>query len=337
MGTGIAGAAGLHTREISFVEATVEALKEEMRRDPTIIYLGEGIGARGGNFKQSKGLHDEFGKERVRDTPISELGFTGVGVGAAMAGFHPVIDLMFADFIAEAMSQVIHQAAKIHYISGGGFNVPLIIRSAFGERRSAGAHHSSCLYPWFMHHPGLKIVVPSNPADAKGLWKTALRERCPVMMFEHKALYAVKGPVPPQSEAIPFGQAAIVKPGTDCTVVATGNMVNKARQAADLLAKENISCEIIDPRTLVPLDKKTILNSLAKTGRLIVCDEAFETCGLGAELAAIACDEGFDFLDAPIARVSMAQTPHPFSPPLQDAVIPNVDRIVASIRQTVGR
>lgn len=337
METGIESRASLRAREISFVEATVEALKEEMRRDPTIIYLGEGIGARGGNFKQSKGLHEEFGKERVRDTPISELGFTGVGVGAAMAGFHPVIDLMFADFIAEAMSQVIHQAAKIHYISGGRINVPLIIRSAFGERRSAGAHHSSCLYPWFMHHPGLKVVLPSTPADAKGLWKTALREQCPVMMFEHKALYAAKGPVPVENDAIPFGEAAIIREGAHCTVIATGNMVDKARQAADLLAKESTSCELIDPRTLVPLDKGTILKSLAKTGRLVVCDEAFETCGLGAELAAIASDEGFDLLDAPIARVSMAQTPHPFSPPLQDAVIPNVDRIVAAIRRTVGR
>src|SRR5215467_6947742 len=202
-------AAGM--REMSFVEATVEALKEEMRRDPTIIYMGEGIGPRGGNFKQTKGLHAEFGGERVRDTPISELGFTGLGVGAAMAGIHPVVDLMFADFMAEAMSQIVHQAAKIHYISGGRIQVPLVIRAAFGERRSAGAHHSSSLYPWFMHQPGLKVVVPSNPGDARGLWKAALRERCPVMIFEHKGLYTMKGLVSSAADMVPLGKAAIVR------------------------------------------------------------------------------------------------------------------------------
>jgi pyruvate/2-oxoglutarate/acetoin dehydrogenase E1 component len=328
-------AAGM--REMSFVEATVEALREEMRRDPTIIYMGEGIGPRGGNFKQSKGLHAEFGDERVRDTPISELGFTGVGVGAAMAGLHPVVDLMFADFIAEAMSQVVHQAAKIHYISGGRIEVPLVIRAAFGERRSAGAHHSSSLYPWFMHQPGLKVAVPSNPADARGLWKAALRERCPVMMFEHKALYTTKGLVPPDDQIVPFGTAAVVRSGRDVTVVATANMVQKSVQAAALLEREGISVEILDPRTLVPLDKAAILKSLEKTGRLAIADEAFETCGLGAEIAAIAVREGFDFLDAPVVRVSMPQAPHPFSPPLQEALIPNVSDIAAAVRSMLGK
>jgi pyruvate/2-oxoglutarate/acetoin dehydrogenase E1 component len=325
------------TREISFVDATVEAIQEEMRRDSTIIYMGEGIGPRGGNFKQSKGLHAEFGGERVRDTPISELGFTGVGVGAAMAGFRPVVDLMFADFMAEAMSQIVHQAAKIYYISGGRIQVPMVIRAAFGERRSAGAHHSSSLYPWFMHQPGLKIAVPSNPADARGLWKAALREPCPVLMFEHKALYTVKGLISSANGIVPLGKAAITRAGSDVTVVATGNMVHKSLEAAALLARDGISIELIDPRTLVPLDQQAILESVEKTGRLVIVDEAFETCGLGAEIAAIVAQRGFDSLDAPIVRVSMAQTPHPFSPPLQQAVIPNIDSIVAAVRTTLGK
>jgi pyruvate/2-oxoglutarate/acetoin dehydrogenase E1 component len=322
---------------MSFVEATVEALREEMRRDPTIIYMGEGIGARGGNFKQTKGLQAEFGEERVRDTPISELGFTGIGVGAAMAGFHPVVDLMFADFMAEAMSQIVHQAAKIYYISGGRIPVPLVIRGAFGERRSAGAHHSSSLYPWFMHQPGLKVVLPSNPDDARGLWKAALREPCPVMIFEHKALYNMKGLVSSGNGIVPLGKAAIVRAGSDVTVVATGNMVQKSLLAVPVLEKEGISTELIDPRTLVPLDKQAILDSVEKTGRLVIADEAFETCGFGAEIAAMVAQHGFDSLDAPIVRVSMAQTPHPFSPPLQEAVIPNVDSIVAAVRSTLGK
>jgi pyruvate/2-oxoglutarate/acetoin dehydrogenase E1 component len=325
------------TREISFVEATVEALREEMRRDPTIIYMGEGIGPRGGNFKQSKGLHAEFGEDRVRDTPISELGFTGVGVGAAMAGFHPIVDLMFADFLAEAMSQIVHQAAKIYYISGGRIPVPLVIRAAFGERRSAGAHHSSSLYPWFMHQPGLKVVVPSNPADARGLWKAALRERCPVMIFEHKGLYNTKGLVSSSAGIVPLGKAAIVRAGSDVTLVATGNMVQKSLEAAALLDKEGISTELIDPRTLVPLDEQAILDSVEKTSRLVVADEAYGTCGVGAEIAAIVAQRGFDSLDAPIVRVSMAQTPHPFSPPLQEAVIPGVNSIAAAVRTSVGK
>ena len=325
------------TREISYVEATVEALREEMRRDPTIIYLGEGIGPRGGNFKQTKGLHAEFGGDRVRDTPISELGFTGVGVGAAMAGFHPIVDLMFADFLAEAMSQIVHQAAKIYYISGGRIPVPLVIRTAFGERRSAGAHHSSSLYPWFMHQPGLKVVIPSNPADARGLWKAALRERCPVMIFEHKGLYNTKGLVSSGDGIVPLGKAAVVRAGTDVTVVATGNMVQKSMQAAARLEKEGISTELIDPRTLVPLDEQAILDSVEKTGRLVVADEAFGTCGVGAEIAAIVAQRGFDSLDAPILRVAMAQTPHPFSPPLQEAVIPGVNDIAAAIRTSMGK
>jgi pyruvate/2-oxoglutarate/acetoin dehydrogenase E1 component len=331
------GLAAAEMREMSFVEATVEALKEEMRRDPSIIYMGEGIGPRGGNFKQSKGLHAEFGDKRVRDTPISELGFTGIGIGAAMAGLHPVVDLMFADFIAEAMSQVVHQAAKIHYISGGRIEVPLVIRVAFGERRSAGAHHSSSLYPWFMHQPGLKVAVPSNPADARGLWKAALRERCPVMIFEHKALYTTKGLVPPDGHVVPLGVASVVRAGRDVTVVATGNMVQKSVHAAEQLQGEQISVEVIDPRTLVPLDKAAILSSLEKTGRLVIADEAFECCGFGSEIAAIAVGEGFDLLDAPVERVCMPQAPHPFSPPLQEALIPNVNHIVAAVRATLGK
>lgn len=324
-------------RQISFVEATVEALREEMRRDPRIFYIGEGIGSRGGNFRQTKGLHDEFGPQRVRDTPISELGFTGIGVGAAMAGMHPVVDLMFADFLAESMSQLVHQAAKIHYISGGRIDVPIVVRIAFGEVRSAGAHHSSSLYPWFMHQPGLKVVLPSNAADAKGLWKTALRERCPVMMFEHKRLYTQKGFVPGEEYVVPFGKAVVVRGGRDVTIVATGNMVSKSVAAADLLENEGISAEIVDPRTLVPLDKEAILASVANTGRVVIADEAFETCGFGAEIAAMVAEEGFHYLRAPIHRVSMAPTPHPFSPPLEQAVLPTTEKIVAAGLSAMGK
>ncbi len=322
-------------REITFVEATLEALREEMRRDPAIFYMGEGIGARGGNFTQTKGLYDEFGPERVRDTPISELGFTAAGVGAAMAGMHPVADLMFADFIAEAMSQVVHQAAKVHYISGGRIEVPLIVRAAFGVVRSAGAHHSGSLYPWFMHVPGLKVAVPSSPADAKGLWKTALRERCPVMIFEHKGLYNQKGPVPEGEYLTPFGQAAIARAGRDATIAATALMVHKSLQAASILEGEGISVEVLDLRTLVPLDEESILKSVARTGRLVIADEAHETCGVGAEIAARVAARGFDFLDAPIARVSMLQAPHPFSPPLEAALLPSPEKIAAAVRAAV--
>lgn len=324
-------------REMTLVEATVEAIAEEMRRDSSIFYMGEGIGARGGNFKQAKGLHAEFGEQRVRDTPISELGFTGLGIGAAMAGARPIVDLMFADFLAEAMSQIVHQAAKIYFISGGRIEVPIVIRAACGERRSAGAHHSGSQYPWFMHHPGLKVVVPSNPADAKGLWKTALRERSPVMIFEHKGLYTFKGRVPGGEHTVPLGEAAIVREGTDVTVVAIGNMVHRSMAAAEILSKEGISTEIVDPRTLVPLDFQTIAQSLAKTGRLVIVDEGYEMCGPGAEIAARAAKFAFDSLDAPIERVSYPQCPHPFSPPLHEALIPTTERIAAAVRTTLTR
>jgi pyruvate/2-oxoglutarate/acetoin dehydrogenase E1 component len=323
------------SRNMSFVDATVEALREEMRRDPTIFYMGEGIGARGGNFRQTKGLHDEFGPQRVRDTPISELGFTGAGVGAAMAGMRPVVDLMFADFLGESMSQIVHQAAKVHYLSNGRFDVPMVIRIAFGEVRSAGAHHSGCYYPWFMHQPGLKVVVPSNASDAKGLWKTALRERCPVLIFEHKRLYTQKGPVPTEEYLLPFGKAALVRAGSDVTITATANMVPKSVAAAAVLEKEGISVEILDLRTLVPLDKEAILASVAKTGRLVVADEAFATCGLSAEIAAIAVEEAFGSLRAPVQRISMTPAPHPFSPALESAVVPGPENIAAAVRAAV--
>ncbi len=325
------------SREISFVEATVEALAEEMRRDSRIFYMGEGIGPRGGNFKQTKGLYEEFGPQRVRDTPISELGFTGVGVGAAMAGMHPVVDLMFADFLTEAMDQIVHQSGKIHYLSGGRVDVPLVVRVAHGEVRSAGAHHSGSTYAWFVHATGLKVVVPSTPADAKGIWKTALRERCPVLIFEHKALYTMKGHVPGGEYLVPFGQATVVRAGRDVTVVAVGSMVHKALAAAGTLEGEGIATEIIDPRTLVPLDKETILDSVKKTGRLVVADDGFEPCGFGAEVAAIVAAEGLDWLDAPVARVSMPAVPQPFSPPLEQALVPSAEKVATAVHSVLGR
>jgi pyruvate/2-oxoglutarate/acetoin dehydrogenase E1 component len=329
--------ASAEARELTFLESGIEALAEEMRCNEQIFILGEGIGKRGGSLGQTKGLYQEFGATRVRDTPLSELGFTGLGVGAAMAGAHPVVDLMFVDFVTEAMSQIVNQAAKICYISNGRVTVPLLIRAAMGVIRSAGAHHSQCLYPWFMHTPGLKVVVASNPYDLKGLLKTALRDTNPVISFEHKGLGRSKGPVPQDEYTIPFGKAAVRREGRDVTLVGVANMVLKALEAADKVSGEGISVEVIDPRTLVPLDKAKVLESVAKTGRLIIVEEAHRTCGAGAEIAALVAEEGFDYLDSPVRRVAAAQLPHPFSPPLENAVIPSLEDIIMAIKDVMNR
>jgi pyruvate dehydrogenase E1 component beta subunit len=316
------------TREIQYVEASVEALQEEMRRDPSIFYIGQGIGQRGGNFKQSKGLWEEFGDKRVRDMPISELGQVGMGVGAAMAGARPIVDIVFLDMIMEAMGQIVEQAATIHYTSNGRIKVPLVVRAAMGTVRCTGPHHSRCFYSWFAHIPGLKVVLPSSATDVKGLMKTAIRDDGPVMFIEHKYFYNKKGPVPTGEYLIPFGQANVCRKGKDMTILAMGLMVWHALEAAERLEKEGISAEVIDPRTIVPLDEQTLLDSVAKTGRLLIVDEAQLFCGFSAEAAAIVSTKAFDSLDAPVRRLGALNTPHPFNPVLEAAMIPSVESIV---------
>jgi pyruvate/2-oxoglutarate/acetoin dehydrogenase E1 component len=324
-------------RLITYAEAGVEAIREEMRRDSSIFYMGQGIGARGGNFQQSRGLHAEFGEQRVRDTPIAERGQTGLGIGAALAGSRPIVDIVFLDFVLEAICEIIQQASTIHYISNGKFNVPLVVRAAGGGIRSTGPHHSHTFYSFFMHIPGLKVALPATPFDVKGLLKSTLRDDNPVIFVEHKALYSTKGHVPEDEYLIPFGQAVVRRPGEHVTLVAVSLMVHKAMQAAARLAEQGISVEVIDPRTLVPFDKETILNSVARTGRLAIVDEAYASCGVSAEIAAIVASEGLYDLDAPILRICTLPAPHAFSPSLDNYLVPSVDRIVDEIGNLVKR
>ena len=331
-----AAGTGDAAREIQYVEAALEALRAEMRRDPAIVYMGQGIGARGGNYKQSKGLFEEFGPERVRDTPISELGQVGLGVGAAMAGLRPIVDIVFLDMIMEAMGQIVEQGATIRYTSNGKIGVPLVIRAAMGSVRSTGPHHSRCFYSWFAHTPGLKVVLPSTPHDVKGLLATAIRDDGVVLFIEHKFMYNKKGPVPPEDYAIPFGQASVRREGRDLTIVGMSLMVARALEAADRLASDGLSVEVIDPRTVIPLDTETILESVRKTGRLLIVDEAQAFCGFSAELAAQAAEQALDYLDAPVRRVCALHTPHPFNPVLEAAMLPSTDRIVDAARDLLG-
>ena len=316
-------------RQLSNLEAVRDAIAIEMRANPDIILLGEGTGERGGSFAHTKGLYQEFGAERMIDTPISELGFTGLAVGAAATGLHPIVDLMFADFIAECLSQIVNQASKLHYISNGQTCVPMVVRAAMGSVRGAAAHHSGCLYPWLMHIPGLKVVTYSNPVDGYGLMRTALRDPNPVIFLDHKALFSVKGEGPTPDTIIPFGKARIYQEGTDITVVATAMMVHRVLKAAEELP--GISIEIIDPRTLVPLDKETLFASVEKTGRLLIVDEAYPVCSFASEVAALVASERLYDLDAPIHRLHPKAVPHPFSPPLEEATIPQTAQIVEAI------
>jgi len=327
-----AGRGSSKVRTISYAEAGIEALREEMRRDPSIFYIGQGIGVRGGNWQQTRGLFAEFGGERLRDTPISETGQTGIGIGAAMAGSRPVVDIVFMDFLLEATGQIIQQASTIHYISNGKIKVPLVIRAAMGGVRSSGPHHSHSFYSFFMHIPGLKVVVPAYPYDVKGLLKTSLHEDNPVLFLEHKALYGTKGPVPEEEYTIPFGKAVVRREGADVTVVAVSLMVLRALEAAEILAQQGISVEVIDPQTVAPLDEAAILKSVAKTGRLAIVDEAYATTGFAAEIAALAAEKALDELDAPVRRICALPAPHAFSPSLDQHLQPTVPRIVQEIR-----
>jgi pyruvate dehydrogenase E1 component beta subunit len=323
-------------RKISYREALREALREEMRRDPTVFLLGEDIGRYwGGAFKVTDGLAEEFGEERVRDTPISESAIIGTAVGAAITGMRPVAEIMFGDLTALAMDQIANQAAKIRYMFGGQAKCPMVIRTPFGAGVNIASHHSQSLEAWFMHVPGLYVAVSSTPRDAKGLLKTAIRGDNPVFFCEHKLLYQIEGEVLEEEYTIPFGVADIKKEGVDVTVVATLYMVHKALNAAAELEKEGISVEVVDPRTLTPLDKQAIIKSVRKTGRLVIVSEDCKTAGVSAEIAAIVAEEAIDYLDAPIKRVAEPDTPIPFSPPLEQYVIPDEKAIIKAVREVV--
>ena len=324
-------------RTISYVEAGVEALREEMQRDPTVFCLGQGIGPRGGNWQQTRGLCAEFGEDRLRDTPISEVGQMGVGIGAAMAGSRPIVDIVFIDFMLETCGMLIQQASTTHYVSNGKIKVPLVVRAAMGGVRSSGPHHSHSFYSFFMHIPGLEVVVPATPYDVKGLLKTAIRNDNPVVFLEHKALFNAKGVVPRDEYSIPFGQALVRRPGTDVTLVAVSMMVYRALEAAEVLEKRGISVEVVDPRTVAPLDRETILASVARTGRLAIVDEAYATCGFSAEVAAIVAENALDDLDAPVRRICALPAPHAFSPSLDTYLQPTTERIVTDVTQMMER
>ena len=323
-------------REITYAEAIAEALRAEMRLDPRVFVMGEDVGAFGGLFAGTKGLLQEFGPERVRDTPISEAALVGACVGAALTGMRPMVEIQFMDFTACAMDQIVNQAAKIRFMLGGKANVPLVIRTPYGTGLKLASQHSQSLEAWFVHVPGLLVVMPSTPADAKGLLVTALRDPNPVIFLENKLLYPTRGPVPEEQYTIPFGSADVKRPGKDVTIVATGLMVTKALAAAGTLAAEGIEAEVVDPRTLVPLDKATIIGSVKKTGRLVIVHEAVKRGGFGGEIAGIIAEEAFDYLDAPIKRVAGRNVPIAFNEVLEKKAVPDVEDIVSAVRSLVG-
>lgn len=330
----------------SFRAAINEALKLEMRRDSRVIVLGEDVaGGRGGSanieeawggpFGMTRGLYKEFGATRVLDTPITESAFVGATAGAAMTGLRPVAEVMFVDFTGVCFDQIMNQIAKIRYMFGGKAKLPLVIRMLYGAGYRAGAQHSQCLYPIYTHLPGLKVAVPSNPHDAKGLLISAIRDEDPVLFFEHKAILGMKGEVPDEAYEVPLGKANIVRAGKDVTVVAIGRMVHMAEKAAATLAKEGIDCEVIDPRTTSPLDTAAILASVRKTGRLVAVDEAYPRCNMATDIAALAAQEAFSSLRAPVRMVSPPHVPVPFAAPLEDLYIPNADKVAEAVRATV--
>ena len=324
-------------RELTFAQAVREALAEEMRRDSRVCILGEDVAEAGTPFKVLSGLVEEFGKDRVIDTPISEAGFTGVGVGAAMTGMRPVIDIMFGDFLTLTMDQMVNQAAKVHYMSGGRWKVPMVLRTTLGATRRSAAQHSQSLHAWLSHVPGLKVVMPSAPYDAKGLLKSAIRDDNPVVFFEDKMSYKQKGPVPAEEYTIPFGVADIKRVGKDITIVATSSMVEVALGAAALLVKIGISAEVIDPRTTWPLDEKTLIESAKKTSRAIVVDEGYGRYGVTGEIASVIAEGAFYNLEAPVKRMGAMHVPIPFSPPLEDATVPTERTVFEAARALCGK
>jgi acetoin:2,6-dichlorophenolindophenol oxidoreductase subunit beta len=325
-------------RQLTFGQAINEALAEELRRDPNVFMIGEDIAEAGTAFKVLEGLVQEFGPDRIIDSPISEPGITGLAVGAAMIGLRPVVDIMFGDFLGLILDQVANQAAKIHYMSGGKLKVPMVLRTTMGAGRRSAAQHSQSLHAWLCHIPGLKVVVPSTPYDAKGLMKSAIRDDNPVAIFEDKMMYKlISGPVPEGEYTIPLGVADIKRSGEDITLVATSSMIYVALEAAERLHEIGISAEVIDPRTLVPLDKQTLIDSAKKTGRAIVIDEGYEQYGVTAELASVIADGAFYYLDAPVKRIGAMNVPIPFSPVLEDLTIPNATVVSEMAKVLCGK
>ena len=322
-------------REITLSKAVNEAIAEEMRRDPTVFLIGEDVAEAGTPFKVLSGLVEEFGTGRVIDTPISEPGFTGIAVGAALTGSRPVVDLMFGDFLYLIMDQLCNQAAKACYMSGGKLNVPMVVRTNMGATRRSAAQHSQSLHALAAHIPGLKVAMPSSAYEAKGLMKTAIRDNNPVIIFEDKLMYQDKAPVPEEEYLIPFGQAHVLREGRDVSFIATSSMVQVAQAAAETLAAEGISAEIVDPRTLVPLDEETILASVRKTSRAVVIDEGHQSYGVSAELAARISEKAFYHLDAPVIRMGAMDVPVPFSPALEDITVPTAEGLVENARRIV--
>jgi len=324
-------------REITFAQAVNEALAEEMRRDARVFVIGEDVAEAGTPFKVLSGLVREFGTERVIDSPISEAGIAGIGVGAAMTGMRPVVDIMFGDFITLTMDQLVNQAAKIHYMSGGKLRVPLVLRTTLGATRRSAAQHSQSLHAWLSHIPGLKVALPATPYDAKGLLKSAIRDDNPVIFFEDKMMYQLKGPVPEEEYTIPFGVADVKRVGRDITLVATSSMVQVALAGAELLDSSGVSAEVIDVRTTVPLDKKTLVDSVRKTSRALVVDEGYEKYGVTAEIASVIAEGAFYYLDAPVKRMGAMDVPVPFSPVLEDQTVPTPEKVAGMAKQLCGK
>ena len=323
------------TRTLSYVNAICEAQAQLMRSDEHVFIAGEDVGAYGGVFGATRGLIDEFGSKRVVDTPISEQAIMGLAIGSAAAGLRPIVEVMFMDFIAVCMDPLVNQLAKLRYMFGGTIELPVVVRTLAGAGIAQAAQHSQSLEAWLCHTPGLKVVMPSNPHDAKGLLIAAVRSNDPVVVIENKVSLGMTGPVPEEMYEVPLGQARVVKPGTDCTVVATGRMVNEAVEAAEMLEAANVSIEVIDPRTLSPLDMDTILTSVKKTSRAVVVHEAVRFAGLGAEIAADVSERAFDHLDAPVGRVGAPFAPVPFSPVLERAYVPNAATISEAVKATL--
>ena len=330
-------AAPAAVREITIAQAINEALAEELRRDETVFVIGEDVAEAGTPFKVLSGLVEEFGPERILDSPISEAGITGLGVGAAMTGLRPVVDIMFGDFLTLVMDQLANQAAKAHYMSGGKLTVPLVLRTTLGATRRSAAQHSQSLQAWVAHVPGLKVVLPSTPYDAKGLLKAAIRDDNPVVFIEDKMDWRVTGAVPEGEYTVPLGVADVKREGEDVTLVGTSSMVRVCLEAAELLAAEGISAEVVDPRTLTPLDEDTLVRSAEKTGRAIVVDEGHRRYGVTAELASVIAERAFYHLDAPVRRLGALDVPVPFSPPLEDETVPTPERVAAAARELCRR
>jgi pyruvate/2-oxoglutarate/acetoin dehydrogenase E1 component len=323
-------------REITYAQALNEALREEMDRDPHVFVLGEDVGRHGGVFTVTKGLIDQFGSKRVRSTPISECAIVGAALGAAVVGCRPVAEIMYVDFMTIAMEMIVNQAAKIRYMFGGKAKVPMVVRTQGGGGRGNAAQHSQSLEAWFVHIPGLKVVMPATPYDAKGLLKSAIRDDNPVIFLENKNLYFRKGLVPEGEYTIPLGVADIKRPGRDVTLIATSRMVGEALEAAEVLAQSGIDVEVIDPRTVAPLDMGTIVDSVKKTNRAVIVHEACRTCGIGAEIGMRLMEEAFDYLDAPVKRVAAVDVPVPYNRILEDAALPNLEDIISGVREVLA-